>query len=152
MQHRKVGPRGKALVQEFENCKLQAYKDGGGVWTIGWGHTGGVKEGDTCTQAQADAWLEEDLQEAADAVQLYVRDPLLPQRQFDACVSFVFNLGAKAFRTSTLLRYLNSRDLAGVAREWLKWKYDNGKEVAGLLRRRKEELQLFQGPEPKGEV
>jgi lysozyme len=143
---RKIGKAGLELVKSFESCKLEAYKDGGGVWTIGWGHTGGVKEGQVCTQEQADAWLAEDLDQAESDVELYTRVEL-GQEQFDALVSFAFNLGGNALRKSTLLRKLNSGDTAGAAKEFPKWKFDNGKEVAGLLRRRLAEQELFLQPE-----
>ena len=142
MRAMKVSEAGLALIKEFESCKLTAYKDGGGVWTIGWGHTRGVKEGMTCTQAQADAWLREDVADAEEDVNLYVRGSL-KQGQFDALVSFTFNLGGPQLRKSTLLRLLNAGQFKAAAKEFPKWKYDNGKEVAGLLRRRQAEMKMF---------
>lgn len=143
MRTMKISPVGKkVLIQEFENCKLEAYLDGGGVWTIGWGHTAGVRKGDTCSQAQADAWLEEDIADAEEDVNLYVRGWLL-QGQFDALCSLAYNIGGNAFRKSTLVRMLNSGNLEGAAKEFLRWKFDNGMEVKGLLRRRVAEQKMF---------
>jgi len=132
----------KALIQEFEQCRLEAYPDGGGVWTIGWGHTAGVKNGQTCTQAQADAWLEAEVADAEASVNTYVRGWLL-QGQFDALCSLVYNIGGNAFRKSTLVAKLNAGDTEGAAKEFLRWKFDNGKEVKGLLRRRAAEQKMF---------
>ncbi len=143
MRTMKISPLGKkVLIQEFENCKLEAYLDGGGVPTIGWGHTAGVKMGDKCSQAQADRWLEEEIADAEQDVNLYVRGWLL-QGQFDALVSLVYNIGGTAFRKSTLVKLLNSAQYPAAAEQFLRWKFDNGKEVRGLLRRRTAEREMF---------
>jgi len=86
-------PDGLKLTQSFEGCRLKAYLDSVGVPTIGYGHTHGVTMGMTCTQEQADAWLQEDTQGAVQAVNNLVTVPLT-QQQFDALVDFTFNLGA----------------------------------------------------------
>lgn len=135
---------GYKLTKEFEGCKLMAYQDGGGVWTIGYGHTLGVKKGDMITGTQAQWFLEQDMQDAVDHVNQYVK-VALTQDQFDALVDFTFNLGNNALKTSTLLKKLNSGDYAGASQEFLKWNHDNGKVVDGLTRRRKAEMQLFVG-------
>lgn len=140
----KIGQRGLDLIKEFEGLSLTAYLDGGGVWTIGYGHTGNVVRGDAITAEQADAWLRNDVGTAERAVTAAVRVPLT-QDQFDALASFTFNLGGGALRSSTLLKRLNAGDYAGTAEEFLRWKFDNGKEVAGLLRRRRAERALFLG-------
>lgn len=137
-----LSEHGKAFIHDFESCRLKAYLDGGGVWTIGWGHTKDVKKGDTCTLAQANAWYSEDTQEAVDAVNRLVKVPLT-QNQFDALVSFTFNCGVEALATSTLLRKLNAKDYDGARDEFVKWNHDNGKVVAGLTRRRNAEANLF---------
>jgi lysozyme len=93
--------------------------------------------------AQAAGWLRADAQEAVDAVNRLVTVPL-NQSQFDALVDFVFNLGAGAFSTSTLLRLLNGGDYAGAAGQFGRWNKDNGKVVAGLTRRRAAEAKLFE--------
>lgn len=134
---------GEKMLKEFEGCRLVAYQDGGGVWTCGWGHTGkGVVSGLTISQACADAWYARDIAGAVNAVNHLVTVPLT-QEQFDALVSFTYNLGSHAFATSTLLRLLNNRDYGKAANEFLRWDHDNGKVVAGLTRRRKAEHDLF---------
>lgn len=131
-----------ALTQQFEGLRLEAYQDTGGVWTIGYGHTKGVKKGDKCTEAQALAWLMEDMREAEQTVNELVKIPVT-QNQFDALVDFVFNLGRKAFRDSTLLRLLNTGDYKSAYNQFARWKYDNGRVIEGLVRRRKAEADLF---------
>lgn len=143
MRAMKVSQAGLELIKEFESCELTAYQDGGGVWTIGWGHTRGVKEGMTCTQEQADAWLREDTADAEEDVNLYVRGAL-KQGQFDALVSFVYNIGGSQFRKSTLLRLLNAGQFKAAAKEFPKWRFDNGKEEKGLVRRRAAERKMFE--------
>lgn len=134
--------RGLDLTRSFEGCRFRAYRDGGGVWTIGYGHTKGVREGQECDMAQAVAWLRQDVQEAVSAVRDAVNVPLT-QVQFDALVDFVFNVGAEAFRGSTLLRRLNAGNYAGAADQFERWNKDNGVVVPGLMRRRKAEADLF---------
>jgi len=136
--------QGIALTKQFESCSLTAYKDGGGVWTIGYGHTKGVKQGQTCTQQQADAWLAEDVASAVSAVNSMVRVPLT-QGQFDALVDFAYNCGNEALQYSTLLRKLNGRDYSGAQEQFARWNQDNGVVVAGLTRRRAAEAKLFGG-------
>jgi lysozyme len=139
MQYSRDGLR---LTESFESCRLVAYRDSKGVWTIGWGHTRGVKAGDTCTQAQADAWLLEDVQEAVTAVNRLVAVPLT-QHQFDALVDFCFNAGQGNFASSTMLRKLNARDYAGADAEFARWDMCGGAHLAGLARRRAAEASLF---------
>lgn len=130
------------LVKASEGCRLEAYRDSGGVWTLGYGHTHGVKEGDTCTQEQADAWLVEDMQEAVDAVLRLVRVNITPG-QFAALVDFVYNEGAGQFQHSTLLRRINERDFTLAGAEFSRWVYDDGKILPGLVTRREREKALF---------
>lgn len=134
---------GLALTERFESCRLSAYQDQGGVWTIGWGHTAGVKLGDTCTQDQADSWAAEDTQTAANDVNELVKVDLT-QGEFDALVDFVYNLGGGAFAGSTLLRRLNSGDYQGAADLFTEWDHIGGTVVAGLLRRRQAEVSEFE--------
>lgn len=105
---------GLALTKRFEGCRLTAYPDTGGVWTIGYGHTHGVREGTTCTREQAQAWLKNDIQATSDAVSRLVRISLKPS-ELDALVDFVFNLGAGAFARATMLKDLNAGNLAAAA-------------------------------------
>jgi lysozyme len=135
---------GLKLTESFEGCVLTSYRDIGGVWTIGYGHTKEVRSGMHCDQAMAEAWLLMDVKNAEQAVNLFVVVPL-SQDEFDALVDFVFNLGAGNFLRSTLLILLNTEDYLGAADQFERWDRANGKEVAGLLRRRIAEENLFKG-------
>ena len=137
-----VSQRGIDLIKSFGGLRLEAYQDGGGVWTCGYGHTRNVKDGDTCTQPQAEAWLVDDLLDAENDFNRCVTVPL-NQNQFDALVSFFYNLGAPALEHSHTLYLLNHGDYQGFATAMLAWDHDNGKVVAGLLRRREAERDLF---------
>lgn len=131
------------LVKKYEGCRLKAYKCPAGVWTIGYGHTGpDVFEGRIWTQAQADAALDKDMQQAMDGIRRAVKVSLT-DKQMAALVSFVFNLGIGAFRSSTLLKRINAHDLAGALREFSKWTYAGGKHLEGLAKRRAAEAALF---------
>lgn len=137
--------KNKDVVREFEGLRLEAYLDTGGVWTIGYGHTGEeVRRGLTIDLAQAETWLTEDLREAEGYVSKLVKVGLT-QNQFDALVSFVYNIGGTAFGYSTLLRKLNAGDYEGAANQLLRWNKDNGKVIRGLTNRRKRERELFLG-------
>lgn len=145
----KTSDDGIALIQEFEGCVLHAYPDpatGGAPWTIGYGHTHGVTPDMTCDRAQALAWLREDLQWSEAAVNHLVNVPI-GQPQFDALVSFVFNLGQGALAQSTLLRLLNAKaSLEVVGPQFIRWTHGpNGAELPGLVRRRAAERALFEG-------
>jgi lysozyme len=133
---------GLHLTEQFEGCKLDAYQDSVGVATIGYGHTRNVTMGMTCTQEQAEQWLQEDIQSAADAANRLVTVELT-QQEFDALVDFTFNLGAGNLQRSTLLRLLNSGDYTGAAAEFQKWDKAGGQVLAGLLRRRQAEADMF---------
>lgn len=136
------GPNGLALTKSFEQCRLMPYKDGGGVWTDGWGNTHRVVPGVAITQDKADADLVMNVADAVDTVNDHVTVPLT-QNQFDALVDFTFNCGSTAFKTSTLLRKLNGGDYSGACTELSRWDKDNGQVVAGLTRRRVAEQSLF---------
>ncbi len=138
----KYSKRGLKLTGDFEGCKLTAYMDQAGIWTIGFGHTHGVHQGMTCTQEQADAWLLEDVQDAVDGVNHLVKVKLA-QSQFDAIVDFVYNLGVGNLSKSTLLRLVNKGDFQGAANEFEKWNKAGGIARAGLTRRRLAEKELF---------
>jgi lysozyme len=142
----KTSPHGLAFIMEHEGCVLSSYPDpatGGEPWTIGVGHTGGVEPGDTCTEVEALRWLSEDAQEAEEAINRLVTVQLT-QDQFDALVSFVFNLGAGNFAGSTLLKRINAGDFDGAAAEFVKWNRAAGRVMAGLTKRRLAESALFQ--------
>jgi lysozyme len=135
---------GLTLTEQFEGCKLNAYPDSKGVPTIAYGHTAGVFLGQTCTQAQAEAWLAEDIAWAVSRVNADVH-VTLTQEQFDACVDFVFNCGVGNFESSTLLKLINKDDLTDAANEFAKWDKAGGQVIAGLLRRRMAEEVEFTG-------
>jgi len=143
MMNMQYSSDGLHLTEGFESCRLVAYQDSKGVWTIGWGHTRGVQEGDTCTQAQADAWLLEDVQEAVDAVNRLVT-VALTQHQFDALVDFCFNAGQGNFASSTMLRMVNAGDEAGADQQFARWDMCGGVHLYGLARRRAGEAELFE--------
>ena len=131
------------LVRHFEGCKLTAYRDSGGVLSVGFGHTGpDVTEGMTVTQAEADRLLEKDLQAAARSV-LQMASVPLTDAQLGALASFVYNVGAGRFRTSTLRVLLNKSDFAGAANQFPRWAYAAGRELPGLVKRRAAERDLF---------
>lgn len=134
---------GLHLTEQFEGCKLAAYQDSKGVWTIGYGHTAGVREGDTCTQIQAEIWLQQDISWATAVVNREVIIDLT-QHEFDALVDFVFNCGSGNFTSSTMLKLINGGHLDQAADEFEKWDKSGGVVIAGLLRRRKAEEAEFQ--------
>lgn len=133
---------GMALTEGFEECRLTPYRDGGGVWTDGWGNTHRVVPGFTITQEKADADLLANVSDAVDAVNDNVTVDLA-QHQFDALVDWTFNCGIGAMKSSTLLKKLNAGDYEGANSELARWCKDNGVTVAGLLRRRRAEQALF---------
>lgn len=137
-----ISNNGINLIKKFEGLELKAYKDSVGILTIGYGHTRGVKAGDVITGQQADAFLREDVQVAELAVNTNVKVKLT-QGQFDALVSFIFNLGAGNFVKSTLLKKLNTGDYAGAADEFGKWVNAGGKPLPGLVKRRAAEKEMF---------
>lgn len=138
----KTSADGLALIEQFEGLRLEAYQDGAGVWTIGYGHTLNVAAGDTCTEEQAGAWLADDVAEAEERVNSLIHVPL-SQNQFDALVSFTFNLGGQALAQSTLLRDLNGGSYTLAASQFPRWDNVSGKPSPGLLRRREAERELF---------
>lgn len=138
-----VSEKGIDLIKEFEGCKLQAYKCPANVWTIGYGHTGAeVHEGLKITQQEADRLLKNDLIIHCNNVEKLVVVPI-NQNQFDALVSFEYNIGYNAFKTSTLLKLLNQKKYKEAAEQFARWKYAGGKVLAGLVRRREKEKALF---------
>lgn len=142
----RINKKGLELIKKYEGCRLLAYKCPAGVWTIGYGHTAGVKSGMAITKADAERLLLQDLKRFEEGVETLVKVPLT-SNQFSALVSFAFNCGISALRNSTLLKKLNVGDLNGAAREILRWDKVNKKPVEGLTKRRKEEQQLFLTPD-----
>lgn len=138
----KVSDNGRAFIRAREGVKLAAYQDGGGVWTIGYGHTRGVKQGQVINHEQADEFLDSDLRQVESCISERVTVPL-NQNQFDALVSFVFNVGRQAFSDSTLLKKLNEGNYRAAADQFTRWVYDNDQFVQGLYNRRVAERDLF---------
>lgn len=139
--------KGIALIKQFEGCKLTAYQDSVGIWTIGYGWTQpvdgkSIRAGMSINQETADRLLKTGLVSYENDVSRLVK-VRLAQWQFDALVSFTYNLGARSLSTSTLLRKLNAGDYAGAADEFLRWNKAGGKVLNGLTRRREAERALF---------
>ena len=138
----KTSHKGIALIKEFEGLRLKAYKCPGGVWTIGYGHTAGVKPGMVISEAQAEEYLKADLI----AFEKYLNDLglALNQNQFDALISFIYNVGTGNFSSSTLLRRVrvNPQDNS-IMDEFLRWVYSKGRVLPGLQRRRLAEMKLY---------
>ena len=147
----RISEKGLAMIEKFEGCLLKASNKLDGVWTIGYGQTGSyygkrVRRGMTTTTALAHAWLRDhSIKTYEDAVTQAVKMPL-NQNQFDALVSFAYNVGVGAMAGSTAVRKLNAGDYAGAADALTMWTKCNGKVLAGLVRRRKEERALFLTP------
>ena len=144
MANKRIGQAGLALIKQYEGCRLAAYRCAAGVWTIGYGHTAGVHSGMTITQAKADAYLQQDIAK----FEGYVNNPAyvpiteqLNQNQFDALVSFAFNLGA-----GNLRKLCKGRIAVQIAQAMTQYCKANGKVLAGLKRRRAAEQALFNKP------
>lgn len=140
---RRVGARGLALIKRYETLRLKAYmptpQDRP---TIGWGHTQGVRMGDTCTEAEAEQWLREDIAEAEFAVNAINRP--MPQGVFDALVSLAFNVGTASVDGRHVVgKAMRAGDRVAAWRGFTMWINQAGKRVRGLARRRAEEMVLF---------
>ena len=142
----KISQEGIALIKRFEGCELEAYLDSVGIPTIAYGRIKNVRMGDTCTQEQAEQWLEEELPEYEGYIKSMVRVDL-KQCQFDALCSWVYNLGPNNLKESTLLRVLNEGDYSSVPAEIKRWNKAGGKVLEGLMRRREAEALLFEDKE-----
>jgi lysozyme len=139
-----ISKEGLELIKKFEGCELKAYKDAVDVWTIGYGHTKGVTEGMEITAEEAESMLEEELKEYCG----YINDEVkvkLEQNQFDALVSWVYNLGPSNLRSSTMLKVINEGKYDEVPAQIKRWNRAGGKVLDGLVRRREAEALLFQG-------
>lgn len=139
----KISEKGIELIQSYEGFRRKAYLCSGGVWTIGWGHTAGVKEGDIITREQGDAWFVQD-------ITIYEKRVIkdwgsdLPQNRFDALVSFYFNFGSMA-RSKNLRKYLKANMIPEAMRMWYLHYNADGKPNLGLKRRRTSEIIMFTG-------
>lgn len=137
-----VSNEGIDLIKYYEGLRLEAYKNKDDVWTIGYGHTKFARKGMTITEDVAEALLRYDVDWAEEAVRKHVRREL-NQSQFDALVSFTFNLGETNFRNSTLLKRVNRGQDNLVPKELTKWVYRKGSTLKGLARRRIKEAELY---------
>lgn len=152
----KISKAGLNLIKEFEGIRLESYKCPAGIWTLGIGHTSAagppkVEPGMRITVQEAYDILNRDLDQYEAAVNKYVKVPLT-QNQFDALVSFVYNVGVGAFQKSTLLKKLNAGQYNAVPGELMKWTKAGGKELAGLVRRRRAEAALWRGVDETASV
>ena len=144
----KISQYGIDLIKHFEGCELKAYKCPAGVWTIGYGNTKGVQEGDEWSEDHADHMLLVELEEYENYVNTSVDVPL-GQNQFDALVSWTYNLGGGNLKASTMLKVLNSGDYEEVPNQIKRWNKAGGKVLEGLVRRRQAEADMFVGKEWK---
>lgn len=135
----KISSKGLAIIKKHEGCRLKAYKCPAGKWTIGYGHTAGVKAGQTITQAQADAYLKQDVAWAEKAVNNLKKG--FNQNQFDALVSFAYNCGS-----GNLVALCKNRDIATIGEKIVLYNKANGKVLGGLTKRRLEEQALYKTP------
>lgn len=137
----------REFVASWEGCKLTAYEDVAGVWTIGYGHTGrDVFPGLVIAQEQADDWLISDLGKHADGIAGAIKVPIT-RGQYIAILSFTFNCGVAAFKRSSILRNLNRGAIQASADAFRLWVKAGGKTIPGLVRRRAAERKCFLTPD-----
>ena len=142
----KISQLGIDLIKHFEGYRIEAYQDSVGVWTIGYGHTHLIEKGDVLSnESHAELLLKLDLYRFEDEVNVLCKDMDLKQQEFDALVSFAFNLGSGALRRSTLMKHLVAGNKLEAAVEFPKWVYAGGKPLLGLILRRCAEQRLFLG-------
>lgn len=142
----KISQKGIDLIKKFEGCRLKAYKDSVGVWTIGWGNTSHAKAGMAITQQQAETFLKEDIVPVERV--LNGMGVNFTQNQFDALCSWIFNLGTANFNSSTMRKYIIAKkgDVE-ITDQLIKWHNAGGKPLTGLKRRRVAEANMFLGRE-----
>ena len=131
------------LLREFEGFEPRAYKCPAGVWTIGYGHTGGVHPNDHITLEDAEKLLSADLDRIRAKAAPMLKRPVT-RYQFIALMSFIYNVGVNAFKASTLLTMMNANRDDEAAKQFSRWRFTNGKELEGLKRRRAREAEVFQ--------
>lgn len=139
-----ISQQGIALLKEREGLRLRAYDDGYGTRTIGYGHTYGVRQGEHITEQEADTLLAQDVDATILDIRKCVTVPLA-QYEFDALVSFVFNVGGMKLRASNVLKHLNAQMYDWVPGDLLGWRFVNKVESKGLLKRRQSEAAQFAG-------
>ncbi len=142
---KRIDAAGIAMITKHEGVRLRAYQDSGGIWTIGYGHTGGVTKGMKITQPQAVQFLQQDVERFEACVMDNVR-PDLTQGQYNAVVSYAFNRGCGGLQRSDLLGLINARRFNEAAKAWLVSAITaKGKKLRGLVRRRRAEVAMFEG-------
>ena len=139
----RISEQGLDLIKSFEGLRLKSYQDSIGVWTIGWGHTRGVRKGQVITEAQAERFLRDDLEPIERQLTADLGEDGVLQCQFDALCSFCFNLGIGAYMKSTLRKYVKAGRDDEADREFAKWVHAGGRVLPGLVRRRRAEAELY---------
>lgn len=144
----RISEAGVDLIKAFEGLKLEAYQDSVGVWTIGYGHTGPVNgekitAGLTITEQDAEELFYNDIAKFEDGVNKLTQELDITQGMFDALVCFAYNVGLDALARSTLLKLLKQNKVLEASEQFKRWNKANGKELAGLTRRRNAEAELF---------
>jgi len=132
------------MVKHFEGLRLTAYQCSANVWTLGWGHTAGVEQGDYIDQDQAETWLDDDLHSCAMDIHRLVNVPL-EQYEFDALSSWVFNLGGTNLKESTMLKVINQDIDGDIVFEMKRWNKSGGQILPGLIKRRDAEAEMWLG-------
>lgn len=143
----KISQKGLDLIKHFEGLSLKAYLCPAGVWTIGYGTTGVVeaRTGVVITKERAEALLLADVEKFSNMVWKELGPVIVSQHQFDALVAIAYNIGSGAFKTSTLVKMMKAKDYAGASQQFLRWTKSKGKELPGLVKRRRAESVLFLG-------
>ena len=140
----RTSQKGVSLIKSFEGLRLKSYQDSVGVWTIGYGATRGITAGMNITNEQAERMLVNDIGRFEPEIERLVR-VALNQGQWDALMSFTYNLGAANLGSSTLLKLLNAGDYVGAAEQFPRWNKAGGQVLAGLTKRRAAERVMFLG-------
>lgn len=140
----RTSQKGVSLIKSFEGLRLQSYQDSVGVWTIGYGATRGITAGMAIISEQAERMLVNDIGRFEPEIERLVKVPL-NQAQWDALMSFTYNLGAANLGSSTLLKLLNAGDYASAAEQFPRWNKAGGQVLAGLTKRRLAERAMFLG-------
>jgi len=141
-----ISQEGLSLIKKYEGCELEAYLCPAKVWTIGYGHTKGVEEGNKITKEEANYMLQEEMIEYEGYVNDMV-DVELNQSQYDSLCAWVYNLGPTNFQSSTLLKVLNEGKYNEIPQQIKRWNKAGGEVLNGLIRRREAEALLFEGKE-----
>jgi len=139
----KISEDGLELIKKFEGCETSAYQDSVGVWTIGFGHTKDVEEGQTCSIEDAESMLADEMDEYEGYINNMVKVDL-QQHEFDSLVAWVYNLGPTNLNESTMLKVLNGGQFDRVPDEMNRWTRAGGEILEGLVRRRQAESLMFQ--------